>query len=57
MVHLMNKRKNDLDRRGRSHMKVKGHKTFTNGHVSQTIILEDIIPGTKVQKNKRHQMT
>ena len=32
-------------------------KKWTNGHISQTITLTDIIPGTKVQYNKRHLMT
>ena len=30
---------------------------WTNGHISQTITLTDIIPGTKVQHNKQHLMT
>ena len=28
-----------------------------NGHISKTITLTDIIPGTKVQYNKQHLMT
>ena len=31
-------------------------KKLTNGHISQTITLTDIILGTKVQCNKRHLM-
>ena len=45
----------DLDRRWRSQAKVKGHKT--NGHISQTITLTDIIPGAKVQYNKWNLIT
>ena len=40
----------DLDLRSRS---LEG----TNGHISLTITLTDIIPGTKVQYNERHLMT
>ena len=41
-------------------MKVKGHKKLTNVHISQTVTLtasKDIIPGIKVQYNKRYLMT
>ena len=42
-------------------MKVKGDakrsQKSTNGHISQIFTLTDIIPGTKVQSNKRHLMT
>ena len=37
----------------------EGHRRrskIKNGHMSQTITLTDIIPGTKVQYNKRHLM-
>ena len=39
--------------RSRSQLQVKGRKKGTNAHISQTITLTDIIPGTKVQHNKR----
>ena len=42
------KNKSDLDGRRRSLAKVKGHWKWTNGHMSQTITLTNIIPGTKV---------
>ena len=32
-------------------MKVKGHKKWINGHISQTITFTDIIRGTKAQYN------
>ena len=42
-------------------MKVTGEgerlQKGNNGHISQTITLTDIIPGTKVQYNKRHLVT
>ena len=41
-------------------MKVTGEgqrsQKLTNGHTLQTVTLTDIIPGTKVQYNKRHLM-
>ena len=51
------KNESDLDRRWRSQAKVKGDKKWTNGHITQTITLTDIILGIKVQYNKRHQMS
>ena len=38
-------------------MKIKGHTKLTNGDISYSIKPIDIIPGTKVQFNKRHLMT
>ena len=51
------KNESDLDGWLSSQAKVKGHKKWTNGHISQTITLTDIIPDTKVQYNKRYLMT
>ena len=48
-----NNNESDLDGRWRSQAKVKGNKKWTNRHMSQTITLTDIIPGTYVQYNKR----
>ena len=42
----------DESNRRRSKVIKKGN----NGHISQTITLKDIIPGYKVQYNKRHLM-
>ena len=52
-----NKNVSDLGGPWRSQAKVKGRKKWTNGHMSQSTTLTDIIPGTKVQYNKRHLMT
>ena len=43
--------------RWRSQAKVKVNQKWTYGHISHTITLTDIIPGTKVQYNKQHLMT
>ena len=37
-------------------LKVKGHKKWINGHISQTITFTYNIPGTKAHYNKRHIM-
>ena len=56
IVHLMIKTKVTLtDDEGHSEGQIS--QKGTNGHILQTITLTDIIPGTKLQCNKRHQMT
>ena len=55
-VHLMIKIKKTLtDDEG--HSRRSKVTKITNGHISQTITLTDIIPSTNVQYNKRHLMT
>ena len=56
-INLITKNESDLDGRLRSQAKVKGHKKWTNSHISQAITLTDIKPGTKIQYNKQHLIT
>ena len=56
-VHLMMKMKVTLTDVESHSRKSKVIKKWTNGHISQTNTLSDIIPRTKIQYNKRHIMT